>query len=129
MSFRCLFGGRWLETNVSEPFASNGCFSGSTILALSKYIFSLWLYNPCGSWSLFQFLNPYTVGRTPWMGDQTVARPLHTHRTTQTKSKYTPTNMSRVGFEPTIPVFKRAKTVHTLDRAATVASLSKYTTL
>jgi hypothetical protein len=25
-----------------------------------------------------------------------------------------------VGFEPTIPVFERAKTVHALDRAATV---------
>jgi hypothetical protein len=28
--------------------------------------------------------------------------------------------MSRVGFEPTIPVFERAKTVHALERAATV---------
>jgi hypothetical protein len=28
--------------------------------------------------------------------------------------------MPRVGFEPTIPVFERAKTVHVLDRAATV---------
>jgi hypothetical protein len=26
--------------------------------------------------------------------------------------------MPRVGFEPTIPVFERAKTVHDLDRAA-----------
>jgi hypothetical protein len=25
-----------------------------------------------------------------------------------------------MGFEPTIPVFKQAKTVHALDRAATV---------
>jgi hypothetical protein len=32
----------------------------------------------------FQFLNPYTVGRTPWTGDQPVARPLPAHRTTQT---------------------------------------------
>jgi hypothetical protein len=31
--------------------------------------------------------------------------------------------MPRVGFEPTIPVFKRAKTVHALDRAATVIGL------
>jgi hypothetical protein len=30
--------------------------------------------------------------------------------------------MSRVGFEPTIPVFERAKTVHALDSAATVIS-------
>jgi hypothetical protein len=28
--------------------------------------------------------------------------------------------MSRVGFEPTIPVFERAKTVDAFDRAATV---------
>jgi hypothetical protein len=28
--------------------------------------------------------------------------------------------MPRVGFEPTIPVFERAKTVHALDRSATV---------
>jgi uncharacterized lipoprotein YbaY len=28
--------------------------------------------------------------------------------------------MPLVGFEPTIPVFQRAKTVHALDRAATV---------
>jgi hypothetical protein len=28
--------------------------------------------------------------------------------------------MPQVGFEPTIPVFQRANTVHALDRAATV---------
>jgi hypothetical protein len=28
--------------------------------------------------------------------------------------------MPRVGFEPTTPVFERVKTVHVLDRAATV---------
>jgi hypothetical protein len=32
--------------------------------------------------------------------------------------------MSRVGFEPTTPVFEQAKTVHALDRATTVISLS-----
>jgi hypothetical protein len=31
--------------------------------------------------------------------------------------------MPRVEFEPTIPVFERAKTVHALDRAATVIGL------
>jgi hypothetical protein len=34
--------------------------------------------------------------------------------------------MPRVGFEPTIPVFERAKTVHALDRAAAMISLSFY---
>jgi hypothetical protein len=42
----------------------------------------LWLYSPCGPWSPFQYLNLYTVGRTPWTGDQPVARPLTTHSTT-----------------------------------------------
>jgi hypothetical protein len=40
-------------------------------------------------WTLadFQFLNLYTVGRTPWTRDQPVARPLRTHRTAQTEKK------------------------------------------
>jgi hypothetical protein len=42
----------------------------------------LWLYSPCGTWSLFQFLNLYTVSRTPWAGNRLVARPLPTHRRT-----------------------------------------------
>jgi hypothetical protein len=33
----------------------------------------------------FSFLILYTVGSTPWTGDQPVARPLPTHRTTQTE--------------------------------------------
>jgi hypothetical protein len=32
--------------------------------------------------------------------------------------------MPQVGFEPTIPVFVRAKTVHVLERAATVTGIS-----
>jgi hypothetical protein len=35
--------------------------------------------------------------------------------------------MFRVGFEPTIPAFERAKTVHALDRAATgIGKIKKY---
>jgi hypothetical protein len=34
--------------------------------------------------------------------------------------------MPRVGFEPTIPVFERAKTVHALDRAVTVIAMYLY---
>jgi hypothetical protein len=64
----------------------------------------------------FSSLILYTVGRTPWTGDQPVARPLPTHRTTQTPNKRTEASMSRVGFEPTIPVFEfeRAKTAVTV---------------
>jgi hypothetical protein len=37
--------------------------------------------------SLFSFLILYTVGRTPWTGDQPVEMPLPTHRRTQTQNK------------------------------------------
>jgi hypothetical protein len=41
----------------------------------------------------------------------------------QSQGRYliqTQTSTPRVGFEPTIPAFEGAKTVHALDRAATV---------
>jgi hypothetical protein len=38
----------------------------------------------------------------------------------QTQNKRTQTSMPQVGFTPTIPVFQLAKTVHALDRVATV---------
>jgi hypothetical protein len=42
----CLFRGRCLETNyISEPFASDGCFSSSTVLSLSKYSLRKFLVN------------------------------------------------------------------------------------
>jgi hypothetical protein len=66
-----------------------------------------------------QFLNLKTVSRTPWMGDQPVARPLPI----QTQNKHRQTSMPWVGFEPTIPAFKQTKTVHALDRAATVTGM------
>jgi hypothetical protein len=84
----------------------------------------LWLYSSCGPWPPFQFLNLHTVGRTPWTGDQPVAKSLPTHRTTQTQNKRTQTSMTRVGFEPTIPVFERAKRVLALDRGATVSGIT-----
>jgi hypothetical protein len=68
-----------------------------------------------GPWPLFQFLNLYTVGRTLWTGDQPFARPLPTHKTTQTQNTRRETSMPRVGFELTILVFERAKTFHALD--------------
>jgi hypothetical protein len=75
-----------------------------------------------GPWPLLQFRNlSYTVGRTPWTSDQPVARPLPTQRRTQTQNKRThKTSIPWMKFEPTIPAFERAKTVHALDRAATM---------
>jgi hypothetical protein len=81
-----------------------------------------------GPWPLLQFvIFFYTDSRTPWTSDQPVAKSLPTQRTTQTQNKRTQTSMPLVGFEPTIPDFERAKTVHALDRAATVIdSLLQY---
>jgi hypothetical protein len=73
---------------------------------------------------LLQFHNLFcTDGRTPWTSDQLVARPLPTHRTTQTQNKRTQTSMPWAELEPTIPAFERVKTVHASDRAATVIGL------
>jgi hypothetical protein len=84
---------------------------------------SLWLYSPLDLGRFFSFLIQYTVGSTPWTGDQPVARQLPTHRTTQTQNERTQTSMPRVGFEPMTPVFERAKTVHASDRVATVIGM------
>jgi hypothetical protein len=62
----------------------------------------------------------YTVGKTPWMGNQPVARSIPTYRTTQTPNKCTQTSMPRVELEPKTPAFEQEKTVYVLDRAAAV---------
>jgi hypothetical protein len=71
-------------------------------------------------WPLYQFLDFYTVGKTPWTGDQLVARPLPAHRTAQTQNKRTRTSIRQMAFELKIPVLERVKTVLALERAATV---------
>jgi hypothetical protein len=60
------------------------------------------------------------------MGDQPIARPLYTHTTKQIQDKRTQTSILLVGFEPMIPVFEQAKTVHGLDGAAAVVGSSTY---
>jgi hypothetical protein len=67
----------------------------------------LWLYSPCGLRPLFPVLYPYTVGWTPWTGDQPVTRPLPTHRTTQTQKKRTDRHPCLEWFrthDPSVPV-------------------------
>jgi hypothetical protein len=97
------------------------CRSQSNILSHS-FIHSAMVLQPfIGPWPLLQF--PYffyIVGRTPWTSDQPVTRPLPTHRATKTQNKRIQTSIPWVGFESTIPASERAKTVHALDRAATV---------
>jgi hypothetical protein len=55
------------------------------------------------------------------MGDQLIARPLPTQDNTNTT--LTHTSMHLVGFEPTLPVFEREKTVYAVDCVAAVISL------
>jgi hypothetical protein len=50
---------------------------------LSVYL-SVALQSFLGLSPLFQFLDLYKVSKTPWTGYEPVARPLPTHRTTQT---------------------------------------------
>jgi hypothetical protein len=59
----------------------------------------------------------WTIGRTPWTGDQPDARPLPAQDNT-TQKKRGHTSMPRAGFEPAIPIFDRPNTVRALDRAA-----------
>jgi hypothetical protein len=63
------------------------------------------------------------------MGDQPRRRALPTHRTTQIQNKRSQTSMSRLVSESMIPVFERAKTVHTSDRVATVIGYRQFTRL
>jgi hypothetical protein len=89
-----------------------------------------------GPWPRLQFRNYfYTDGRTPWIGDQPVARTLPTHKTTKTSNKSTHRHPClRVRIEPMISAFERAKIFHALDFAATVIGVkilesSKYIAL
>jgi hypothetical protein len=114
-------GGRSVEWTQLDSTPHYTKFILSIYLSVSLSVcLSMVLQPSVGPWPLFQFLDFYTVGRTSWTGDHPVARPLHTHRTAQTQNKRTQTSMSQVGFEPTIQVLERVKTVHALDRAAAV---------
>jgi hypothetical protein len=58
----------------------------NTGILLLLLLLLLWLYSPLlGLGHFYSVLSLYTIGRTPWTGDQPVARPLPTHRTTQTE--------------------------------------------
>jgi hypothetical protein len=84
----------------------------SSIMALQPFV---------GPWPfLFQFLNPDTVGRTPWMGDISSSQNLYLHTEHHKHRINAQTSMPRVRFKPTTAMFKREETVYGLDRAATV---------
>jgi hypothetical protein len=87
-----------------------------------SFLFSMAVPAHSAPWSTNKFRNNFfRDGRTPWTVDQLVARPLSKHRSTQTQNKRIHTPL--VGFEVTIPASERTKTIHALDRAATVTGL------
>jgi hypothetical protein len=87
-TWRCIPDDRTLHNHSCENFKSyTNLHSISVSLSLSIY---LWPYSHLlDVGHFFSFLILYTVGRTPWTRDQPVARPLPTHRTTQTQNKRT----------------------------------------
>jgi hypothetical protein len=73
----------------------------------------------CWALVVFQFLNPIH-SRQDSLDRGSARRKASTDRTTQTQNKRTQTSVLPVGFELTIPVLERPKTIHALDNAATV---------
>jgi hypothetical protein len=73
-----------------------------------------------GPWPPFQLLDLFTesVGLLGRGISPSQGRYLHTEQHKQ--RMHTQTSMSQVGFEPPIPLVEWAKTVHALDRVATV---------
>jgi hypothetical protein len=61
-----------------------------------------------------------SVGLLGW--EIGILQGCYLHRATQTQNKWRQTPVPQVGFEPTIPVFERAKTFYALDHEATVIS-------
>jgi hypothetical protein len=107
----------------------NGVFSISWFtvhgisLSLSFLLVPLWsMGHPWNALFHFSFLiTTQSVGLLGWRTSS--SQSCYLHRTTQTQ------NRCWVGFEPTIPVFEQAKTVHVLDRAATVIGCTRNTFL
>jgi hypothetical protein len=87
---------QFLSFYVSKDYMSYSWHSRSNCVAswhknnYTKLIYLsvyLWLCRPFGPWPLFSFFIFYTVGRTPWTGDQPVARQLPAHGTPQSQNK------------------------------------------
>jgi hypothetical protein len=62
-------------------------------------------------------------------GGSALSQGCYLHRTTRTEKKRGQTYMPRVGFEPRVKVFERAKTFHALDQEVTVIDRIMYKVL
>jgi hypothetical protein len=97
---------------------------------ISLYIFFfLWRYSPDLALGLPPWNSPFhfglldlrhSVGLLGRVISSSQGLPVHKHRKTHTYTHKHQTSMPWVGLEPTIPASERAKTVHVLDRSATV---------
>jgi hypothetical protein len=87
----------------------------------------LWLYSPLLNLGpYFSFLIFLHCRQDSLGGDQpSQGRYLHTGQHKQNEG--TQTSTPQMGFEPTIPVFERAKTIHAVDLAAVVIGPYKIT--
>jgi hypothetical protein len=95
---------------------------------------NIFIYHPSmtlqpfvGPWPVSQFRNHFkqTVGLLGWVTSTSQGRYLNTGQNKH-KIKLHMHPCLRVGFESTIPTFERAKTVHTLHRAATMIGIQIY---
>jgi hypothetical protein len=121
LGFPVYKGKSWDGSQVwSCCFVQRKLITIKPLAVFSIFLLPLWSIGP-----ISQFLDRFTDGRTHSTGGQLVARPLPKNRTTQTQNKRIhthkhQTSMPWVGFESMIPASERAKTVHVLDRSATV---------
>jgi hypothetical protein len=107
----------WEPLFLTILWASTACYRDSFVFWLLLFV--------CGSTDhvdlgrFFSFLiYTQSVGLLRRRISPSQGRYLHTGQHKQ--NKCTETSTPRVGFETTIPMFERTKTVHALDRAATV---------
>jgi hypothetical protein len=125
-SLQILFKAVFAPINISEicsRWRRNACYVFMRIVhtvSLSFLLLPLWnigyLWN---AFFLFSFLILRESVGLLGLGISSL-QGRYLHRTAQTQNKRRQTSMPWVGFEPTIPVFQRAKTFHASDRAATV---------
>jgi hypothetical protein len=76
----------FLYTYRTDTRPKNARHSSALFLFTYLYIYLRLYSSLLDLGRFFSFLILYTVGRTPWKEDQPVARPLPTHRTTQTQN-------------------------------------------
>jgi hypothetical protein len=81
---------------------------------------ALWLYNNLDLSRFFSSLAFYTDGRTPWTGDQPVARPIPANNNTNTINAQNTDIHVLSGIRTHDPSVRAGEEVYALDRTATM---------